>query len=390
MVPPMTDKASLLIERARALAPLLAEHAAEAERQRKPHDAVIAALEEAEIFKMMVPQKYGGFELDLDTFLEVGLALAEGDASMAWVTTFYIEHCWMLSHFPEAFQERVFGERSYVLAPASILPSGGAVPVDGGYCLSGRWQWGTGAMHADWVLVGSRVIHDDADILDMRFFAMRAEDVTIDDTWYVDGMQGTGSNDIVVDDLIVPEEQTASLIEIGEGRGIGGKLYEGPLYRTPMIPILGLAAAMPAVGQAKAAVQRFREHMTDRILYGTLTKQSDRPAAQIRLARAAIEAHQAELLLRSVVKDVMALRERATRADRSRWVSSYAYAVDQCKRVLQSVAEASGAHAHFQSHPLQRAVRDINTMACHALFDLDSRLENHGRTMLGLEPEGLL
>jgi alkylation response protein AidB-like acyl-CoA dehydrogenase len=389
MVHGMPDNATLLIERARALAPLLAEHAEAAERLRRPHDAVMAALEEAEIFKLMVPRKFGGFELDLDTFLEVGLLLGEGDASMAWVATFYIEHCWMLCHFPQTFQERVFRERGYVRAPAAIAPTGAATPVEGGYHLNGRWQWGSGTMHADWVLVGGRVTHPD-DRLDVRFFAMPVADVTIEDTWFVDGMLGTGSNDIVVEDLIVPEEQTTSLLELTEGKGLGAKLYEGPLYRTPMIPILALAAAMPAVGQARAAVQRFREHMSERILYLTTTRQSDKPAAQMRLARAELEVHQAELLLRSVVQEVMELRDRATRADRARWVASYAFVVDQSKRVLQSIAEASGAHAHFQNHPLQRAVRDVNTMACHVVFDLDSRLENYGKTMLGMEPEGLI
>lgn len=389
MVPAMPDKASQLIERAHALTPLLAEHAAEAERLRKPHDAVMAALEEAEIFKLMVPRDRGGLELDLDTFLEVGLALAEGDASMAWVTTFYIEHCWMFCHFPEAFQKEVFADRSYVLAPAAIAVAGTARPVDGGFRLSGRWQWGTGAMHAQWVIVGARV-EDPNNELDFRFFAMRPSEVTIDDTWYVDGMLATGSNDIVIEDLVVPEERTASIIAMSSGQGLGAKLYESPLYNTPMIPILGLAAAMPAVGQAKAAVQRFREFMTERILYGTETKQADKPAAQMRLARAEIEARQAELLLREVVAEIMELRNRATPIDRTRWLGCYAYAVDQSKRVLQSISEASGAHAHFLSHPLQRAVRDANTMACHVIFDLDSRLENMGRTMLGLEPEGIL
>ena len=140
----MSTDSSILIDRARSLVPLLAEHAAQAERDRKPHDEVIKALEEAEIFKMMVPRKFGGLELDLDTFLEVGLALGEGDASMSWVATFYIEHCWMLSHFPEETQKRVFQEKSYALAPAAIAPNGGANPVDGGFCLNGRWQVGNG------------------------------------------------------------------------------------------------------------------------------------------------------------------------------------------------------------------------------------------------------
>jgi len=349
---------------------------------------VIAALEESEIFKLMVPRQHGGFELDLDTFLEVGLALSEGDASMAWVATFYIEHCWMFCHFPEVFQKEVFAGRGYALAPGAIAPNGVAEPVEGGFRLSGRWQWGTGAMHAQWVIVGARVAHEgpDANEFDFRFFAMPTSQVTIEDTWFVDGMLGTGSNDIVVEDLVVPEERTASIIDMASGQGRGAKLYDSPLYRTPMIPILGLAAAMPAVGQARVAVQRFREHMSERILYGTASKQSEKPAAQIRLARAAVEVRQAELLLRDVVGEAMELRERATALDRARWLASYALAVDQSKRVLQSIAEASGAHAHFASHPLQRAVRDVNTMACHVVFDLDARLENLGKTLLGLEP----
>lgn len=385
----MPETASQLIERARALAPLLAEHAADAERMRKPHDAVIRALEESEIFKMMVPRARGGFGLDLDTFLEVGLALAEGDASMSWVSTFYIEHCWMFCNFPESTQDEVLADRNYALAPAAIAPHGLARPVDGGFRLNGRWQWGTGAMHAHWIIVGARVERDD-DVGDLRFLTMRPEDVTIDDTWYVDGMQGTGSNDIVIEDLFVPEARTTSMADMISGVGYGSKLYPEPLYQTPMIPILALAASMPAVGQARAAVNRFRDAISERILFGSGDKQADKPAAQIRLARAELEAHQAELLLRNVVREVMSLRSKATIQDRARWAASYALAVDQSKRVLQSIAEASGAHAHFQSHPLQRAVRDVNTMACHVVFDLDSTLERLGKAMLGQTPVGIL
>jgi alkylation response protein AidB-like acyl-CoA dehydrogenase len=157
-----------------------------------------------------------------------------------------------------------------------------------------------------------------------------------------------------------------------------------------MIPILGLAAAMPIVGQAKAMLRGFRERMTERILYGTASKQADKPASQMRLARAEIEVRQAEDLLRSVVAEIMEVRDKATLEDRARWLASYAMAVDQSKRILLSIAEASGAHAHFSDHPLQRAVRDANTMACHVVFDLDSRLETFGRAALGLDPQGML
>ena len=131
-----------LAARARALIPMLAENAVQAEKQRKPVDAVITALEEAEIYKLMVPKCYGGLELDMDTFFEVGVALGEGDASTAWVSNFYIEHNWILSQFPEAFQKELFANRSYILAPAMVALGGNAVAEDGGYRINGRWQVG--------------------------------------------------------------------------------------------------------------------------------------------------------------------------------------------------------------------------------------------------------
>jgi len=389
MEPPTNDPAAALIERAHALAPLLAREAAESERLRRPTDASIRALKESGVFELMVPRRFGGLELDLDAFLEVGLALGAGDASLAWIATFYIEHNWMLCQFPEAFQEELFADRSHVLAPAALAPNGIAERVEGGYRLEGRWQWGTGVMHADWVMVGARAERNGS-LSDLRFLALPCEDVKIEDVWHVDGMAGTGSNDIVIEGVVVPEERTVSILDMSVGRAHGASLHTGPLYRTPMLPILCLAASMPAVGQARAGVRGFHERMQERVLYGVGTKQAERPASQIRLARADIEARQAEQLLRQVAAEVGELRSDASVADRARWAASTALAVDQSKRVLLSIAEASGASAHFQHHPLQRAVRDINTLACHAVFDLDARLEIHGRTLLGLDPGGMV
>jgi 3-hydroxy-9,10-secoandrosta-1,3,5(10)-triene-9,17-dione monooxygenase len=374
-----------LVARARALTPLLASHAAEAERLRKPVDAVIRALEEAEIFKLMVPRCYGGLELDLDTFFDVGVALGEGDASMAWVANFYIEHNWILCQFPKSFQQELFAARSYVLAPAMVAPAGRATHERHGYRLSGRWQWGSGIMHADWVIPAALEQTPEGKP-DPRWFALPVSQVKVEDTWYVDGMVGTGSNDVVIEDVYIPAERSVSMIEMGGGHAPGSQLHDGPLYHTPMMPILTLAAAMPALGQAKAVIRLFHERLAERILLDSGTKQVEKPAAQMRLARAEVEVCEAELLMRHTVEEVCARRNTATIEDRARWAAQLAVAVDRCKRVIQTVCEASGAHAHFQSSPLQRAWRDVNTLSCHVVFDLDTRLEVFGRVLLGLDP----
>ena len=154
-----------------------------------------------------------------------------------------------------------------------------------------------------------------------------------------------------------------------------------------MMAVLTLAASMPALGQAKAVVRYFREHLSERVLLDT-SKQAKRSASQMRLARAEVEVCEAELLLRHCVEDVCTKRNTATLEDRARWATQLAMAVHQCRQIIQNVVEASGAHAHFQSSPLQRAQRDINTLACHFVFDLDGKLESYGRLLLGQELEG--
>jgi alkylation response protein AidB-like acyl-CoA dehydrogenase len=253
-----------LLARIQALVPDLAAQSAESERLRRPTDAAIRMLEDAGLFRMMVPRVYGGMELDLDTFLEVGLTLGEADTSLAWVASFCVEHNWMLCQYPERFQRELYAGKSHILAPGVIAPTGVAPSENGGYRLKGRWQWGTGVMHASWVIVGALAGLEPGQMptpANLRFFALPIEDVKVEDTWYVDGMIGTGSNDIVIDGAFVPEERTVSVLEMAEGRAPGARVHASPLYHTPMIPILVLAASMPVVGQARALVRGFRERL---------------------------------------------------------------------------------------------------------------------------------
>lgn len=374
-----------LVERAGALAPLLAEHARPSEELRHPTDEVMAAVTEAGIFELMVPRRFGGLELDMDTFVDVVLALSAGDASLAWVISFLIEHNWMLCLFPESFQKQLFADRSHVLAPGMIAPTGRARPAEGGAVLSGRWSFATGVWHSSWVIAGA-VLLDEKGRPDPRFYAVPREQVAVEDTWHVDGMCGTGSHDVVIDECFVPSERSVSILEMLEGRTPGAAVHPGPLYRTPMMPLLCTAASMPALGAARAAVKEYGERLPSRRRLGMGTPQSERPAAQMRLARLSIEVHQAELLLRDTVRELCALRDRARLADRARMQAQLALVVDQSKRIVAGVCEASGAGAHALSDPLQRARRDVEMMACHVAFDLESACENAGRLMLGLDP----
>ncbi|MEM7218654.1 MAG: acyl-CoA dehydrogenase family protein [Pseudomonadota bacterium] len=368
------------------LTPMIEAHAAEAETLRRPVDAVIDALRDTGVFMSYVPSRYGGLEIDTDTFIDVGLAVSQACTSTGWVTTFYMEHNWMLAQFPTLTQDAIFGAQGYILAPASISPSGKANAVDGGYRLSGRWPWGTGVMHADWILLNAMV---EGTVPDPRMFLVPRSEIEVEDTWYAAGMEGTGSNDMIAEDLFVPAARSESLIAMAFGRGSGAT---GPCYRHPMLPLLTLAAGTPALGAARRALELFKARLGERTLYGTPNKQAERPSAQILLGNCSARLRSAETVLRAVGHEFSAWGDREAPCpteDRARMRVQVAQVVQTCRDVVQALMQRSGAGAHMRTQPMQRLLRDINTLSCHTVFDEDLGGENYGRILLGMDPASL-
>ena len=156
------DGAAGLLDRVREVVPLIAERAATAEEQRKPDDDVIEALKRTGVFKAFVPKRYGGYEIDIELFMDIGVAVSEACASTGWITTFYMEHNWLLGMFEEDLQREIFTAQPYILAPGTVNPSGEATRRDDHYELTGRWQYGTGIVHADWALLSGRIAGEES------------------------------------------------------------------------------------------------------------------------------------------------------------------------------------------------------------------------------------
>lgn len=376
-----------VVERVRELAPLIAENAEQAERERKPVDKVIAALAETGVFKAFVPREFGGFEIDTDTFIDIGLAVGEACTSTGWITTFYMEHNWIFAQFPREAQQSIFGAQPYILAPASISPNGKAEVCEGGFRLNGRWSWGTGVMHADWIILNGITVGTDSP--EPRLFIVRRDQIEVEDVWYCDGMEGTGSNDMIASDLFVAEAYSEPLIPLSQGRGSGAIWHDSPSFRHPMMPLLAIAAATPALAAARRALALFTERVQSRVLFGTGGKQGARQAVQIRLGAIASQIHSAEVVLRSAGRDLQRWggeSEVCPPLERARMRLAIAQVVRSCRDAIIQIMEASGAGAHLKPHPMQRIHRDVNTLSCHTVFDLDIAAENYGLLLLGLDP----
>jgi len=371
-----------LLEKAEALAPLFRETSREAEVARRPLDHVNTAIRSSGLYAMMVPKAYGGYEEDLDVFFESVLTLARADASMAWVTGFLIEHNLWLLNYPEEVCKEVYGNENYVLAPATLnIGAGTAQPVDGGYRLSGQWQWGTGILHSTWVLAGGLAIIDD--VPTPTFFLMPIEDVEPIDTWFMNGMCATGSWDFKVDDVFISSERAIPFQSILDNTTGIAERFDGPLYSTPLMPVLGFAAGLPILGAAQSALANYAEQMRFKLENNVLRSSAPQSDVSKVLGEVSLKLETAELVLRDVLRDVMEKRNKATPTERAHWLTRQTYAVHMCKEAALQIADVSGASGGHLDNPVQRAVRDVSIASNHVVFNKDGHFGAIGKALLG-------
>jgi alkylation response protein AidB-like acyl-CoA dehydrogenase len=382
----------ILVDRIKAIVPEIEAKAHEVERNRKPDDDVWNKLRKTGMFYHFVPKPYNGLEFGVEDMINEILPIAEVCASTAWTSSFVLIHMYQFGMYNKRAQDEVFGKTPYMSCPTVFSPPGKLVPVPGGYKLSGHWKWGSGVMHSDWLMcVG---VIEGSNPPAACYATLPIEQGNILDNWFMDGMAGTGSQDIVVEDVFIPEHMILDTKIMRDGGTEGAALHaHNPIYNAPTLPILTMTAAISPVGAARGAVKYFKKHMQERSQFGSGAKTSERPQTQARLGQADIHAIAAEALLRDVARWI---EERSLdptpvpTSERMSYRAQVAQAVQEARKAVVTVAEAAGAGMHDLNNPLQRILRDVNTMSTHITFDHDMSIEQHGRGMVGLPPTSLL
>ena len=383
-----------LRERVLAIKPLAAARARDVEIARRPDKEVWAALRKSGVFYMFVPKRFGGLEMTVNDLIDVMTPLGEACASTCWCATFAIEHnVGIIKSYPMARQAAIFDEYPYVTAPGVTVPPGMAVPVEGGYRITGRWEWGSAVMNSDWVLALILIVRPD-EAPEMASVMMPAKDVTVLDTWHVAGMAGTGSHDIVAEDLFVPDDYVgASPLAPLLPNEDGSFDHEMPVLRIPFTNLLALTTMLPALGVARAAVERATEMAPQRMVLGTEIRYSDRETMQNRLGRAETKVHSAEVMLQHAASRMMEVGRSGGEADfelRTSIRSEIMLALELCRDAVRSLMEASGASGFRLDSPMQRYFRDIHVIGNHPLYDSDVLYEQRGRALLDLPQTDVL
>ncbi|WP_257558858.1 acyl-CoA dehydrogenase family protein [Sphingobium sp. CFD-2] len=374
-----------LVERARAIAPGIAARAQQTEVQRKPHDDNIKEMVDAGLMPVLLPKRWGGHELGLDAHMEIVEVISSACMSTGWIAGFYMGHHFYVTKFSERAQADVFADGPTCLLPGTTNSLMKAKKVTGGWEISGRATWGSGIMHATWALVGADT--DDG----RRVFLIPASDTRFDDVWFMSGMAGTGSNDIVVDGAFVPEHRGLLMESFMAGPTEGSRIHENPFYSMPLMPFIYNEIAGFFSGGLAGAVDAFETTIKKRVITHSEQATRERPQNHIQLGSAIASSIVAKELARSIVRQTMPLIGGEFDLEtRLRLKAQAGFLADHCRRTINEMMNRSGATNFQSSAPLQRFFRDVNTVAIHAYWDWEVAFEQLGRHRVGLAPNNPL
>jgi 3-hydroxy-9,10-secoandrosta-1,3,5(10)-triene-9,17-dione monooxygenase len=384
----LTD-AELLYRRARDLVPALRERSAETASLGKLPDATIDAMQAAGFFRIMQPARFGGFEMDPEVFFRVQMILAEGCMSTAWVLGVVAIHNWQLALFDDKAQQDVWGEDDSTLISSSYMPVGKVEHVEGGYKLSGHWGFSSGSKHCDWAFLGAMVPPVKAgEAPDYRTFLVPRSDYDIVDNWDVSGLEGTGSNDIVVEDAFVPEYRTHRSVHGFECDSPGNAVNSHPVYRLPFGQIFVRAVCSSAVGALKGVTDSYIAVNRDRVGLNDGNKIATDPDAQMALALAISTVDECEtIMFRNFDRMLDAARAGGTlpMEDRIKMRFDASLVAGKCSDAINHMFIACGAQGIFRDHPLNRAWLDINAGRTHVANNPFKFGRNLGGTLMGQE-----
>ena len=382
---PMVTRQQVL-DRIRLLILGFGKRAAAAEAARQLPAESVRELIDAGVIRILMPERFGGYGLGLDTWLDVVLEISRADASHGWCASLLTHHPHFLAQCTEEAQRAVWADGPDVPIAASFFPSARITREAGGFRVSGQSPFASGVGHCSWVFVGG-TLDAPQGVEGQRgpnaaLFLIPPGEYQVTDVWHTAGMCGTGSNTIVTDNVFVPESRMVRLVDLAEGRAPGGALHAAPIFRAPLISYAPISFAAPMLGAAQGAYEHFREWIKTRKMPGGGSF-AEITSIQVRLARTAADLDAAEFLLRRAT-EVSGAATPPTLALRARSLRDFARVAEFSIQAIDTLLSMCGTAGFATSHPIQRAWRDIHFSAMHISLNPESNYAHFGRMELGL------
>jgi 3-hydroxy-9,10-secoandrosta-1,3,5(10)-triene-9,17-dione monooxygenase len=366
-----------LVDEARRVAPEITAGATEGESLRRLPDSTWQTLQDSGFLRALQPKRWGGGEVHIGEYAESIVELSRAWGSAGWVAGVIGVHPWQLALFDERAQDEMWGENPATMHSSSYAPVGKVQPAPGGYRLSGRWSFSSGCDHCHGVnlgaIAGMRELGP-VTVPDFRSFLLHPGQYTIIDTWHTAGAKATGSKDIVVDDVFVPDYRTQSHVDYFFDLPLPGwERNDGPLYRLPWSVVFNFALAASVVGTALGYVDAWTALASERVLTN-MTPARDDALMQDRLASAAYDIDAARAIMRADLNEMWTTAETGQALPRDRrgemrWHANHGVAI--IGRAVNELHHAASGRSIFSDHALQRGFQDMQGFLGHTFLVAD-------------------
>lgn len=367
---------------------LVAKHATWAEQNRRLHPEVIDVLEDAGVFRMRTPKRYGGTEASAANLLDTSAALARAHGSTGWVASVYWIPTFMACMLSDDAQDEIFIQPDVRIC-GTLSPGGMAVGSGSDLILNGQWGFVSGALHADWMeVIAVRV---DAGGEPEPFLALvPIAELQIVDDWNVYGLAGTGSVTVVAEQVRVPTHRVLPLGAVLTEQYASVANRDSAIYRNPLLPVAAASSVGVPLGIAQAAHDTFMRRLPDRqITYTAYQSQAEAPLTHLQVAEATLTLDEAQFHAQRLTSDVDSRGVSGTSWALSDRVRARVDMAATCRRSLETVevlAGASGGSSVYRHVDIQRHRADLQAINLHALMNPSTNLELFGRIACGQEP----
>ncbi len=377
---PLTDPLSAI----QPLLPELVRRAAEMEEARRLPADLARKMAEAGVFRMVTPRRFGGLEVSPRQIVEVTETLAAANASAGWCAMIGATTALNAAYMAPEFAAEIYSD-PMIVTGGVFAPMGKAVVEGDHYRVTGRWQWGSGSANCSW-LCGGCTVWENGEMKrlasgapDARMMVFPASEAILHDTWHVMGLKGTGSGDIEVKDIRVPIGRSVSLVADTPREG-------GALFKFPAFGLLALGVCAVALGNARGALDAYRELATVKKNQGSAKTLAERQTIQAAFSACEARWRAARAYLFTEIDRVWEIAQMPggipveARADLR---LACTHVTRTGAGICRELYDLGGGAALFEASDLQRRFRDAHAITQH-IVTAPATFELTGRVLFGL------
>lgn len=384
-----------MVRRAEAMIPLLRERQAETEAAGNISAETAQALVDAGFYRVIQPRGFGGYGFELSTYVRMVMAVARGCPETAWVLSLVLGHVHQLASFPLAAQREAYGATGDFRAPEVAAPEGIGIAVAGGYRVSGGWNYASGCAQATHILLAFAIPDAAPGSAPLRMGLFDRRDFVIERNWDVIGMQGTGSDRVVLENVFIPDHRTKPYPPVSPE--IPAEIYGGsPLFHGPARPFIITESASVIVGAAEGALDLYEETFARKATGPTGAARVDLAEYQFNFGRcrALVDTAKAALLhtaaeYMEIARKTAETGEPCTDDMARRLTLVILQAVHLAHEAVDIIFRTAGSSASKKDSALGRYWRNVGVLRGHLAHQSDSAAINYGRTHFGREPVGI-